>query len=53
MGRARVPVFVLDGTLWNVVGYYRFPTKTPGTLRMKMSTINLKKLVVGCQLKGT
>ena len=40
----RVPEFVLDGTLSNVFEYYRFPTKTPGTLRMKMSTINLKKV---------
>ena len=38
----RVPV--LDGTLWNVFGYYRIPTKTPGTLRIKMSTINFKKV---------
>ena len=40
----RVPEFVLDGTLWNVFGYYWTPKKTPGSLRMKMSTINLKKV---------
>ena len=45
-----VPVFVLDETLWNVFGYYRIPTKTPGILRMKMSTINLKKLAGISQL---
>ena len=38
------PVFMLDETLWNVFGYYWTPTKTPGSLRMKMSTINLKKV---------
>ena len=40
----RVPESVLDETLWNVFGYYWTPTKTPGSLRMKMSTINLKKV---------
>ena len=38
------PVFMLDETLWNVFGYYWTPKKTPGSLRMKMSTINLKKV---------
>ena len=43
-----IPVFVLDGTLRNVFGYYRTATKNLGTLMIKKGTpINVKVGITG------